>query len=106
LRERYLRRFAPKPAAIDVSLPIEEIKQTIPQEPVILSGDRAGGQGYDPTLLLQQALQAALLLAAHSQDAAQLRDAMQRASQLQLDISKIQQQNHNRAIALLLLDAF
>ena len=108
LRERYLRRFAPKPEPMAPAEPIEEIKEILPQEDVILSGDRAGG-GVAPDgrlLLLQQALQAAIAHAHKAQSAAQLQYAMQRAQQLQLDISKLQQQNYSRAIALLLLDAF
>ncbi len=86
--------------------PIEKTEETAPQIPVNLEA-RLPGVGQDGRLLLlQQALQATLARAHDAQTAAAMQQAVARAHQLQLDISNIQQQNYNRAIALLLLDAF
>lgn len=105
LRERYLRRFLPKEPEVIKSVPATAKQyETKPTDVSKLEGP-APGEVDGGLLLLQQALHAAHNRARAAENAAVLRDAMQRAQQLQLDISKIQQQNYSRAIALLLLDA-
>lgn len=104
VRERYLRRFAKKyKESMAPAEPIESIDST--PTPEVSNIDRPAG-GRDAAILLQQAMDAALARAEHAADAIELRDAMQRVNSLYLDISHIHQQNYNRAIVLLLLDAF
>lgn len=108
VRERYLRRYAPKlqEAIKDVEV-IGKSNETSKQDNDKLEGNRAGG-GVSPmvhAMLLGQALQANLSRASVAQSAVELREHLQRASQLALDIEQIKMQYSNRAMALLLLDA-
>lgn len=106
VRERYLRRFAkPLVEAISKSVEVEEDNSTRSIEGEKLD-IRPRAEIDSHLLLRQQALVAALQAAYTAQTQTALRDAMQRATQLHLDISNLQQQHYNRAIALLLLDAF
>jgi hypothetical protein len=108
VRERYLRRFAPplEKAIEDIHV-IAKSNET-GKSPTSKMDGLARGEGAPldgGLLLLQQALSAALNRAKAATDAAVLRDAMQRSAALALDIQQVKQQNYNRAIAILLLNA-
>ena len=105
-RERYLRRFA-EPLIKEVA-PVENTNSPEPEEVDKLADTAPGRVDYDNSALLlyQQAMAAALQAAYAAQNAQHLQDAVQRANALSLDIARIKQQHYNRAIAVLLLNAF
>lgn len=88
VRERYLRRF------------LEPIEKTAPLPSPSVSEEAP----VAPTIVREQALQAAIGAARNAQTVAVLQDAVRRANELALDISNIQHQYYSRAITLLLLD--
>ena len=102
VRERYIRRFVEKARKTIFNevplLPVEE--ETARQdEPDVMSQP-------SETLLLRQAFDVAARRAQNAQTISELRTISDRLRSLALDISKIEQQNYDRAIALLLLDVF
>lgn len=99
-KARYLRMFV-KPEIDKVVLP------TVRPTPSPASPDYAPLQDtITPYLLHMQALQAALQRAINAQNMAEMQQAAQRTRALALDIQKLQQQDYERAIEILLLDVF
>ena len=99
-KARYLRMFV-KPE-VEKVLPVA-VKPT----PSPASPDYAPLEDtITPYLLHLQALQAALQRAMNARNATDLQQAAQRTRTLALDIQKLQQQDYERAIEILLLDVF
>lgn len=99
-KAEYLRQHV-KPA-IEKVLPPPGTRTPFPASP-----DYAPLQDtITPYLLHMQALQAALQRAINAQNMAEMQQAAQRTRALALDIQKLQQQDYERAIEILLLDVF
>lgn len=103
VRERYLRRLhgtLPNPIAHTDSI------ETLNLSPATGTDNIEPPPADMGMALRRQALSAALSRAESAANRVELRSAAARVQAIALDISKIQQQYDDRAIALLLLDAF